>query len=182
MQRLAEFIHHLERDAWVQQRFIIHAKALECAQFARGELHVNRSDIFGQFRLGDSVGVHHQAIAWRDGREWIAIELLLHVAPAEDGIRTLTPPHEIVDARDAAHGLTLAMEKGRIGERYLLGSATAMPRASGFLWNRNMMVHVNCRGYVKALGKAKGPASDSASGIGRVRFDRYAMLTIPTAS
>ena len=36
------------------------------------------------------------------------------------------------------------------GERYLLRSATAMPRASGFLWNRNMMVHVNCRGFARA--------------------------------
>ena len=36
------------------------------------------------------------------------------------------------------------------GERYELYSATAMPRACGFLWNRNMMLHVNCRGYVKA--------------------------------
>ncbi|MFC1720407.1 GH36-type glycosyl hydrolase domain-containing protein [Pseudomonadota bacterium] len=36
------------------------------------------------------------------------------------------------------------------GQRYELDSATAMPRACGFLWNRNMMLHVNCRGYVKA--------------------------------
>jgi cellobionic acid phosphorylase len=35
-------------------------------------------------------------------------------------------------------------------QRYELYSATAMPRACGFLWNRNMMLHVNCRGYVKA--------------------------------
>jgi cellobionic acid phosphorylase len=36
------------------------------------------------------------------------------------------------------------------GQRYELDSATAMPRACGFLWNRQMMLHVNCRGYVKA--------------------------------
>lgn len=36
------------------------------------------------------------------------------------------------------------------GQRYELSSATAMPRASGFLWNRHMMLHVNCRGFVKA--------------------------------
>ena len=36
------------------------------------------------------------------------------------------------------------------GQRYDLSSATAMPRACGFLWNRNMMLHVNCRGYIKA--------------------------------
>jgi len=36
------------------------------------------------------------------------------------------------------------------GQRYELDSPTAMPRACGFLWNRKMMLHVNCRGYVKA--------------------------------
>lgn len=36
------------------------------------------------------------------------------------------------------------------GNRYELNSATAMPRACGFLWNKHMMLHVNCRGYVKA--------------------------------
>ena len=36
------------------------------------------------------------------------------------------------------------------GKRYELLSATAMPRACGFLWNKYMMLHVNCRGYVKA--------------------------------
>ena len=35
-------------------------------------------------------------------------------------------------------------------QRYELSSATAMPRACGFLWNRHMMLHVNCRGFVKA--------------------------------
>ena len=36
------------------------------------------------------------------------------------------------------------------GQRYELTSPTAMPRACGFLWNRKMMLHVNCRGFVKA--------------------------------
>jgi len=36
------------------------------------------------------------------------------------------------------------------GRRYVLRSATAMPKACGFLWNRRMLLHVNCRGYVKA--------------------------------
>lgn len=36
------------------------------------------------------------------------------------------------------------------GKRYDLTSPKAMPRASGFLWNRKMMLHVNCRGFVKA--------------------------------
>ncbi len=30
---------------------------------------------------------------------------------------------------------------------YELHSPTAMPKASGFLWNENMMIHMNCRGY-----------------------------------
>lgn len=36
------------------------------------------------------------------------------------------------------------------GSRYLLNSATAMPQASGFLWNRHMMLHINCRGFIKS--------------------------------
>lgn len=44
----------------------------------------------------------------------------------------------------------MLLEPSADGQRYALYSATAMPRASGFLWNRHMMLHVNCRGYVKA--------------------------------
>lgn len=47
------------------------------------------------------------------------------------------------------------------GQRYTLGSATAMPRACGFLWNRQMMLHVNCRGYVKAQHMQPEPAKYS---------------------
>lgn len=36
------------------------------------------------------------------------------------------------------------------GQRYELMSPTAMPRAASFLWNKKMMVNVNCRGYVVA--------------------------------
>ena len=36
------------------------------------------------------------------------------------------------------------------GQRYELLSPTAMPRAAGFLWNRKMMIQVNCRGYAVA--------------------------------
>ena len=44
----------------------------------------------------------------------------------------------------------MLLEPSADGQRYSLNSATAMPRACGFLWNRHMMLHVNCRGYVKA--------------------------------
>ncbi|KAB7768459.1 GH36-type glycosyl hydrolase domain-containing protein [Xanthomonas maliensis] len=33
------------------------------------------------------------------------------------------------------------------GARYVLRSPTAMPNASGFLWNRRMMLQLTCRGY-----------------------------------
>jgi cellobionic acid phosphorylase len=36
------------------------------------------------------------------------------------------------------------------GERVELSSPTAMPRAGGFLWNRRMLLQVNCRGFVMA--------------------------------
>lgn len=44
------------------------------------------------------------------------------------------------------------------GERYQLNSPTAMPRAAGFLWNRRMMVQVNCRGYAVAQYMQPEPA------------------------
>lgn len=36
------------------------------------------------------------------------------------------------------------------GDRVTLHSPTAMPQACGFLWNRRMLLHVNCRGFVTA--------------------------------
>lgn len=36
------------------------------------------------------------------------------------------------------------------GHRYLLLSPTAMPQSAGFLWNNQMMIQVNCRGYAIA--------------------------------
>jgi len=44
------------------------------------------------------------------------------------------------------------------GSRYELNSPTAMPKASGFLWNRKMMIHVNCRGYATAQFMQPEPA------------------------
>lgn len=42
-----------------------------------------------------------------------------------------------------------------------LTSATAMPRASGFLWNRKMMLHATCRGFVTAQHMQPEPAKYS---------------------
>jgi len=36
------------------------------------------------------------------------------------------------------------------GERCILTSPTAMPQCGGFLWNKKMMIQVNCRGYAIA--------------------------------
>ena len=46
-------------------------------------------------------------------------------------------------------------------EYYELTSPTSMPKASGFLWNEKMMVHVNCRGYVVAQFMQPEPAKYS---------------------
>jgi len=35
-------------------------------------------------------------------------------------------------------------------ERYELTSPITLPKASGFLWNEKMMIHMNCRGYAVA--------------------------------
>ena len=44
------------------------------------------------------------------------------------------------------------------GERFELTSPVAMPRAAGFLWNRNMMINVTCRGYAIAQFMQPEPA------------------------
>ncbi|GEA51824.1 cellobionic acid phosphorylase [Vibrio inusitatus NBRC 102082] len=44
------------------------------------------------------------------------------------------------------------------GERVELLSPTEMPRASGFLWNKQMMIQVNCRGYATAQFMQPEPA------------------------
>ncbi|WP_222868048.1 GH36-type glycosyl hydrolase domain-containing protein [Saccharophagus sp. K07] len=44
------------------------------------------------------------------------------------------------------------------GERFELFSPTAMPRAAGFLWNRHMMIQVNCRGFTVAQFMQPEPA------------------------
>ncbi len=46
-------------------------------------------------------------------------------------------------------------------ERYELTSPTILPKASGFLWNEKMMIHVNCRGYAVAQFMQPEPAKYS---------------------
>ena len=36
------------------------------------------------------------------------------------------------------------------GAQYVLKSPKALPNASGFLWNKNMLIQANCRGYAIA--------------------------------
>jgi len=44
------------------------------------------------------------------------------------------------------------------GKRLDLLSPTAMPKASAFLWNKRMMIHMNCRGYAVAQFMQPEPA------------------------
>ncbi len=44
------------------------------------------------------------------------------------------------------------------GERYELTSPTHLPKASAFLWNKAMMIHMNCRGYAVAQFMQPEPA------------------------
>ena len=46
-------------------------------------------------------------------------------------------------------------------ERYELTSPTTLPKASGFLWNEKMMIHMNCRGYAVAQFMQPEPAKYS---------------------
>ena len=50
------------------------------------------------------------------------------------------------------------MQATENGQRYELYSATAMPQAAGFLWNKVMMIQQNCRGYVTAQFMQPEPA------------------------
>lgn len=44
------------------------------------------------------------------------------------------------------------------GSRMELNSPTALPNASAFLWNKKMMIHMNCRGYAVAQFMQPEPA------------------------
>lgn len=50
------------------------------------------------------------------------------------------------------------MQATENGQRYELYSATAMPQAAGFLWNKVMMIQQNCRGYATAQFMQPEPA------------------------
>jgi cellobionic acid phosphorylase len=42
------------------------------------------------------------------------------------------------------------VERQQAGARYVLKSPNILPNASGFLWNKNMLIQANCRGYAIA--------------------------------
>lgn len=44
------------------------------------------------------------------------------------------------------------------GRRFVLTSPTAMPAASTFLWNRRMLLQLNCRGFATAQFMQPEPA------------------------
>ncbi|ORY09145.1 Six-hairpin glycosidase-like protein [Clohesyomyces aquaticus] len=44
------------------------------------------------------------------------------------------------------------------GQRYELTSATALPKAAGFLWNQKMMIQITCRGYATSQYMQPEPA------------------------
>ena len=44
------------------------------------------------------------------------------------------------------------------GERVMLTTPSKLPKASGFLWNKHMMIHLNCRGYAVAQFMQPEPA------------------------
>ena len=50
------------------------------------------------------------------------------------------------------------MSPDAAGQRYQLFSATAMPQATAFLWNKYMLVQLNCRGYATAQFMQPEPA------------------------
>ncbi len=53
------------------------------------------------------------------------------------------------------------MNPSKDGDRYILHDPVKMPKASGFLWNENMMLHATCQGYVTAQFMQPEPAKYS---------------------
>jgi len=47
----------------------------------------------GRIEPGTTIGAMQRARAWVGDRDWISIELLLHAAPEQDGIRTIDESH-----------------------------------------------------------------------------------------
>jgi cellobionic acid phosphorylase len=52
----------------------------------------------------------------------------------------------------------MLLQSTETGDRFELLDPVAMPRAAGFLWNRQMMIQVNCRGFVVARFMQPEPA------------------------
>lgn len=52
----------------------------------------------------------------------------------------------------------MLIERTEGGERLNLNSPTTLPKASAFLWNQCMMIHMNCRGYAVAQFMQPEPA------------------------
>lgn len=50
------------------------------------------------------------------------------------------------------------MSPDAAGQRYQLFSATALPQAAAFLWNKTMLIQLNCRGYATAQFMQPEPA------------------------
>ncbi|MDX3774291.1 NdvB protein [Chromatiaceae bacterium AAb-1] len=53
---------------------------------------------------------------------------------------------------------TVYMRPAEQGERYELYSAVKMPQAAAFLWNKQLMIQLNCRGYAVAQFMQPEPA------------------------
>jgi 2,4-diaminopentanoate dehydrogenase len=47
----------------------------------------------GTIRQGTTVGVTQRAVAWRDDEAWITVEMVLHAAPADVGVRPIDETH-----------------------------------------------------------------------------------------
>jgi 4-hydroxy-tetrahydrodipicolinate reductase len=47
----------------------------------------------GTIEKGTTVAASQRAVAWRDGTPWISLEMLLHVAPEQDGVRPIDETH-----------------------------------------------------------------------------------------
>ena len=47
----------------------------------------------GSIAAGSSMGVTQRAVAWHAGRAWITVEMLLHAAPEEVGVRPIDEVH-----------------------------------------------------------------------------------------
>ncbi|WP_447729139.1 GH36-type glycosyl hydrolase domain-containing protein [Pseudoxanthomonas suwonensis] len=61
----------------------------------------------------------------------------------------------VTNKMDYVPGVGVFEDQGR---RFVLASPTAMPQASTFLWNRRMLLQLNCRGYATAQFMQPEPA------------------------